>query len=180
MKIKWQWFLGGQTMFWIASVLLLVLVFSIVVTYIIDPITSIYMKVQSIDETSIKEMSESYVKSLGINISKPISYRFVKYQHEDGFKVRKSDPETVLLGTFHEWNNCYYIDISVNLYRMNMLHEIVKHETRHMIVQELKNEKIIDLTEYTEEIAQEKNEVYNNLFNCGVKLLKEEQNNGEI
>lgn len=180
MKIKWQWFLGGQTMFWIASILLLVLVFSIVVTYIIDPITSIYMKVQSVDETSIKEMSESYVKSLGINISKPISYRFVKYQHEDGFKVRKSDPETVLLGTFHEWNNCYYIDISVNLYRMNMLHEIVKHETRHMIVQELKNEKIIDLTEYTEEIAQEKNEIYNNLFNYGVKLLKERQNNGEI
>ena len=49
-----------------------------------------------------------------------------------------------------------------------------------MIVQELKNEEIIDLTEYTEEIAQEKNEIYNNLFNCGVKLLKEEQENGEI
>lgn len=180
MKIKWQWFLGGQTMFWIASILLIVLVFAIVVTYIIDPTTSIYMKVQSIDETSIKEMSEGYVKSLGITISKPISYRFVKYQHEDGFMARKSDPKTVLLGTFHEWNNCYYIDISVNLHRMNMLYEIVKHETRHMIVQELKNEKIIDLTEYTEEIAQEKNETYNNLFNYGVKLLKEEQNNGEI
>ena len=180
MKIKWQWFLGGQTMFWIASVLLVVLVFAIVVTYIIDPTTSLYMKVQSIDETSIKEMSESYVKSLGITISKPISYRFVRYQHEDSFKERKSGPETVLLGTFHEWNNTYYIDISANLYHMNMLYETVKHETRHMIVQELKNEKIIDLTEYTEEIAQEKNETYNNLFNCGVKLLKEEQNNGEI
>ena len=92
MKIKWQWFLGGQTMFWIASILLIVLVFAIVVTYIIDPTTSIYMKVQSIDETSIKEMSESYVKSLGITMSKPISYRFVKYQHDDGFKARKSDP----------------------------------------------------------------------------------------
>lgn len=96
MKIKWQWFLGGQTMFWIASVLLVVLVFAIVITYIIDPTTSIYMKVQSIDETSIKEMSENYVKSLGITINKPISYRFVKYQHEDGFKTRKSNPETVL------------------------------------------------------------------------------------
>lgn len=180
MKIKWQWFLGGQTMFWIASILLIVLVFAIIVTYIIDPITSIYMKVQSIDETSIKEMSEGYVKSLGITISKPISYRFVRYQHEDGFKISKSDSETVLLGTFHEWNNYYYIDISANLYHMNMLYKIVKHETRHMIVQELKNEKIIDLTEYTEEIAQEKNEIYNNLFNYGVKLLKEEQNNGEI
>ena len=179
MKIKWQWFLGGQTMFWIASVLLIVLVFGIVVTYVIDPTTSIYMKVQSIDETSIKEMSESYVKNLGITINKPISYRFVKYQHEDSFKARESNSETVLLGTFHEWNDTYYIDISANLYHMSMLYEIVKHETRHMIVQELKNEDIIDLTEYTEEIAQEKNETYNNLFNCGVKLLKEEQSNGE-
>ena len=109
MKIKWQWFLGGQTMFWVASILVIVLVFAIVVTYIIDPTTSIYMKVQSIDETSIKEMSESYVKSLGITINKPISYRFVKYQHEDSFKARKSGPETVLLGTFHEWNGTYYI-----------------------------------------------------------------------
>ena len=135
MRIKWQWFLGGQTMFWIASVLLVVLVFTIVITYIIDPTTSIYMKVQSIDETSIKEISESYVNSLGITINKPISYRFVKYQHEDSFKTRKSNPETVLLGTFHEWNGTYYIDISVNLYHMSMLYEIVKHETRHMIVQ---------------------------------------------
>ena len=47
-------------------------------------------------------------------------------------------------------------------------------------MQELKNEKIIDLTEYTEEIAQEKNETHNNLSDYGVKLLKEEQNNGEI
>ena len=174
MKIKWQWFLGGQTMFWIASVLVIVLVLGIVVTYVIDPTTSIYMEVQSIDETSIKEMSESYVKNLGITISKPISYRFVKYQHEDSFKKRKSGPETVLLGTFHEWNGTYYIDISANLYHMNMLYEIVKHETRHMIVQELKNEKIIDLTKYTEEIAQEKDEVYNNLFNYSVQLLKKE------
>ena len=174
MKIKWQWFLGGQTMFWIANILLLVLVLGIVVTYVIDPTTSIYMEVQSIDETSIKEMSESYVKNLGITISKPISYRFVKYQHEDSFKKRKSGPETVLLGTFHEWNGTYYIDISANLYHMNMLYEIVKHETRHMIVQELKNEKIIDLTKYTEEIAQEKDEVYNNLFNYSVQLLKKE------
>ena len=174
MKIKWQWFLGGQTMFWIASVLVIVLVLGIVVTYVIDPTTSIYMEVQSIDETSIKEMSESYVKNLGITISKPISYRFVKYQHEDSFKKRKSGQETVLLGTFHEWNGTYYIDISANLYHMNMLYEIVKHETRHMIVQELKNEKIIDLTKYTEEIAQEKDEVYNNLFNYSVQLLKKE------
>ena len=57
---------------------------------------------------------------------------------------------------------------------MNMLSDIVKHETRHMIIQELKNEGVIDLTDYTEEIAEEKNEVYNNIFNCSIKLLKEE------
>lgn len=173
MRIKWQWFLGGQTMFWIASILLLVFIFGFVVTYIIDPTTSIYMKVQSIDETSIKEISESYIKSLGITINKPISYRFVKYQNEDKFFHKKKNE--VLLGTFHEWNGTYYIDISANLYHMSMLYEIVKHETRHMVVQELKNEKIIDLTEYTEEIAQEKNEIYNNLFNCSIKLLQEDQ-----
>ena len=49
-----------------------------------------------------------------------------------------------------------------------------------MIVQELKNEKIIDLTKYTEEIAQEKNETYNDLFNRGVKLLKETHYHGDI
>ena len=180
MKIKWQWFLGGQIMFWIATILLVVFIFAYVTTFIIDPTTSMYMKVQSIDETSIKEISEQYINSLGIKINKPIVYRFVRYTNEDHFKRSKTGVATVLLGTFHEWNNCYYIDISVNLYHMTMLYETVKHETRHMIVQELKNEKIIDLTEYTEEIAQEKNETYNNLFNCGVKLLKEEQENGEI
>lgn len=179
MKIKWQWFLGGRTMFWIATILLIVFIFAYVVTFLIDPTTSMYMKIQSVDETSIKEMSEQYVKSLGITINKPICYRFVRYQHEEHFKGHKPGSATVLLGTFHEWNGTYYIDISVNLYHMNMLYEIVRHETRHMIVQELKNEGIIDLSEYTEEIAQEKDQKYNELFNCGVKLLKEEQENGE-
>ena len=179
MKLKWQWFLGGQIMFWIATILLVVYVFAYVVTYIIDPTTSMYMKVQSVDETSIKEMSEQYVDSLGITIDKPIVYRFVRFQNEDHFKHHKSGVATVLLGTFHEWNDTYYIDISINLYRMNMLYEIVKHETRHMIVQELKHKHIIDLTEYTEEIAQEKNEYYNKIFDNSINLLKEEQNNGE-
>ena len=44
----------------------------------------------------------------------------------------------------------------------------------------MKGELLQSITEYTEEIAQEKNEIYNNLFNYGVKLLKERQNNGEI
>ena len=45
-----------------------------------------------------------------------------------------------------------------------------------MIVEYLKDEKIIDLTKYTEEIASQNNEYYNNLFNSGVYLLKEEEN----
>lgn len=177
MKIKWQWFLGGRTMFWIESVLLIVFIFIFITTYIIDPTTRIYMKVSNIDGTSIEKISESYVKNLGITISKPVSYRFAKYRYEKSFD--ESGIEMILLGTFHEWNDCYYIDISDKLYNENMLSEIVRHETRHMIVQELKNKKIIDLTKYTEEIAQEKNETYNNLFDYGVKLLKEEQLNGK-
>ena len=177
MKIKWQWFLGGRTMFWIASVLLIAFIFIFITTYIIDPTTRIYMKVLSIDETSIEKISESYIKNLGITISKPVSYRFVKYRYEKSFD--ESGIEMILLGMFHEWNDCYYIDISDKLYNGNMLSEIVRHETRHMIVQELKNKKIIDLTKYSEEIAQEKNETYNNLFDYGVKLLKEEQLNGK-
>ena len=178
MKIKWQWFLGGQIMFWIATILLVVYIFAYVTTYIIDPTTSMYMKIQSVDETSIKEMSEQYVKELGIEIDKPIIYRFVKFQRDDGLKNKQHKDqnglirETVLLGVFHEWNNTYYIDISVNLFRMNRLYEIVRHETRHMIIQELKNKKIIDLTKYTEEIAEENNILYNELFNSSIKLLK--------
>lgn len=183
MKLKWQWFLGGQIMFWIATILLVVYVFAYIATYLIDPTTSMYMKVQSVDETSIKEISEQYVKELGIKINKPIVYRFVRFQREEGLKNKRKNQEgliceTVLLGTFHEWNNTYYIDISVNLFRMNMLYETVRHETRHMIVQELKNKKIIDLTKYTEEIAEENNPLYNELFNSSIKLLKEEHKNG--
>ena len=33
----------------------------------------------------------------------------------------------------------------------------------------------VDLSKYTEEIAQEKDERCNNLFNCGMYLLKEQQ-----
>lgn len=179
MKLKWQWFLGGQIMFWITTILLVVLVFVFVVTYIIDPTTSMYMKVQSVDETSIKEISEQYVNSLGIKIDKPIVYRFVKYKNEDQLTRGKTNGPAVLLGTFHEWNGTYFIDISVNLYRMSTLPDTVKHETRHMIVQELKHKKIIDLTNYTEEIAQRKDDYYSKLFDNSVSLLKERLNKGE-
>ena len=177
--MKWQWFLGGQIMFWVATILLVLFIFIYATTYMIDPMTSMYMKIQNTDTTSIKELSNNYLKSLGITVSKPISYRFVQYQHEDHFNTN-SNSETVLLGTFHEWNGTYYIDISVSLYKMPRLYETVKHEIRHMIVQELKNEKIINLSKYSEEIAQEKNKIYNDLFDYGVQLLKEKQNPTDI
>lgn len=106
------------------------------------------------------------LKNYGINIDKPIKYRYVYY------KYNKNAEDDLLLGTFHEWNGTYYIDISADLYQMNLLYEVVIHETRHMVVEYLKYKNIIDLTKYTEEIASEKNNNYNNLFNCGISLLK--------
>lgn len=182
--MKWQWFLGGRAMFWLSIVILIIYLLIFTATFIIDPTTFLYMNVQSTDTTSIKNISEEYVNSLGITIDKPIQYRFVYFKNEKHFKTEyekthkfQYEPtcETVLLGVFHEWNGKYYIDVSANLYKMNKLNEVVKHETRHMIVQELKNEKIIDLTNYTEEIAQEKDDIYNNLFDSGVCLLKTSQ-----
>ena len=53
------------------------------------------------------------------------------------------------------------------------LDKIVRHETRHMIVQYLKDTKKINLTKYTENIAYENDEIYNNLFDTSIRLLKE-------
>lgn len=162
-------------MFWLTTILLVGYIIAYIVTYIIDPTESIYTRQQSIDTTSIKEISEEYVQSLGIEIKKPICYKFVTYKHEE--QMTHSTPSNaMLLGTFHEWNDTYYIDISANLYKLNLLKEIVIHETRHMVVQELKNEKIINLLDYTEEIAQGDNKIYNDLFDNSVKLLKNKQN----
>lgn len=44
-----------------------------------------------------------------------------------------------------------------------------------MIVDYLLDEEVIDLMKYTEEIAEEKNECYNKLFDSGIYLLKEKQ-----
>ena len=85
----------------------------------------------------------------------------------------------ILLGTFHEWNGTYYIDISIDLHRLYSITSVVIHETRHMIVEYLRDEKIIDLMNYTEEIASEQNDHYNNLFNEGLYLLKERQKGGK-
>lgn len=174
MRIKWQWFLGGRVMFWITVVLFVMLVFIFTITYLVDPSVCIIMKVQNVDETSIKDLSEEYVNNLGIEIDKPIVYRFVRYRSDRGF--RDESGEEITLGTFHEWNGVYYIDISVDLYRLlTSLRYTVIHETRHMIVRHLKNKKIINLEKYTEEIASEEDIYYNDLFNSGIYLLKKSQ-----
>lgn len=173
MKLKWQWFLGGQNMFWISIVVFVVFVFIFFVTYIIDPVSLLNMRVQKVDETSIKNISEKYVKNLGIEVDKPIVYRFVRYNWDKGFK---SDSDSnILLGTFHEWNGKYYIDISVDLYKLYTLEEIVIHETRHMLVEYLKDKKVIDLSKYSEEIALNNNSGWNKLFDDAIYFLKKSQ-----
>ena len=172
MKIKWQWFVGGRDMFWVSIILLTLLFSGFLVTYVIDPTSILLMKKQSVNPESIKSISEKYVSCLGIKVNKPIIYRFVRYD-DKGYEAEPGT--TILLGTFHEWNGTYYIDISIDLYKTAALNSTVIHETRHMIVEYLRDEKIIDITSYTEEIAQEKTEYYNSLFNSGVFLLKEKQ-----
>ena len=176
MKWNWQWFLGGQVMFWIATILLALFVGIYIVTYLMDPTTIIFMDIVNEDSEIIRDMVDGYLDDLGVTISKPIYCRFVKYKHEKFF-IQNCRDDAVLLGTFHEWNNAYYIEISIDLIRKGSLYEVVRHETRHMVVQELKNKKIIDLTKYTEDIAQEEDEIYNELFDYSVKLLKKEQIN---
>lgn len=155
-------------MFWVSILMIIGLVLGFILTYVINPTEKIYMKEQSIDPISIKDFSEHYVNFFGVKIDKPIVYRFVRYH------TRVYDEnEEVLLGTFHEWNGTYYIDITVDLYKTSSLQRIVIHETRHMLVEYMRDKKVIDLSQYTEEIAEEKSDCYNNLFNCGMKLLKE-------
>lgn len=173
MKLKWQWFVGGKDMFWVSIIAFIFFVIIFIGTYIIDPIKIINYKVQLVDSDSIKNYAESYLKEQGVTIDKPIVYRFVKYK-DNAFNAKLE--EKVVLGTFHEWNSTYYIDISVDLYKMNdLLEETVIHETRHMLVEYLNYEDIIDLIKYTEEIASGENEYYNNMFNSGIYLLKKLQ-----
>lgn len=166
MKIKYQWFVGGKTMFWVSIILFIIMIIGFSITYIIDPVEKIYLKPQGVDPTSIKELSEQYVSCYDIKIDKPIIYRFVRYQDKT---------DEILLGTFHEWNGTYYIDISVDLYKSSQLVATVLHETRHMIVEYCRDQGVIDLSKYTEEIAQEESEYYKTLFNCAVHLLQEKQ-----
>lgn len=155
---------------WFAAIFFMLLV-SFISAYVIDPVAMIYVKRQDIDASIIEALSENYLESLGIKIDNDIKYSFVRYRDE-GYDA---SPDTeILLGTFHEWNNTYYIDISVDLYdRDEMLMEVIRHETRHMIVEYLKDQKIINLEKYTEEIAEENSYKYNELFDSAVRLLKE-------
>lgn len=173
MKLKWQWFLGGRVMFWVSIIMFFILIIGFIATFVVDPITFFYMKVQNTDNTSIKKISEKYVSDLGVTVDKPIVYRFVKYKHDKGFKA--DSDEEIVLGTFHEWNGKYYIDISVDLYKLYTLEKIVIHETRHMLVEYLKDKKVIDLSKYSEDIAQEKDSCWDNLFNDGIYFLKKSQ-----
>lgn len=160
-------------MFWVSLIMILLCIIIFILTYFIDPLALWNLSVQSVDPSSIQKISEDYVTNLGIEIDKPIEYRFVRYLHDNGYEAEAG--ETIVLGTFHVWNGIYYIDISVDLYKSEDLEGTVIHETRHMIVEYMKAKKIIDLNKYTEEIAQSKNTYYNSLFNSGVHLLKEQQ-----
>ena len=172
--MKWKWFVGGKAMFWSSIVIFVIFIVGFIFTYIIDPTTVLRIKIiRDMDITTIKNISNNYINELGIKIDKPIIYRLVDYRYTKNSKY-------YYYGTFHEWNDKYYIDICANL-TINSFYEkdlknTVKHETRHMIVEYMKDKNIIDLTEYTEEIAREENDYYNNLFNSGIYLLKELQN----
>ena len=175
MRLKWQWFLGGKIMFWVLIILFILAIFGFITLYIIDPTSIRYLKVQNLNSASIKTISEKYVNDLDIQVNKKIIYRFVEYKCSE---YDDEGIEMIILGTFHIWNDTYYIDISKNIYNTDKLEEVVIHETRHMLVEYLKEHDIIDLTKYTEEIAQNNNIHYNQLFNCGIYLLKKENENG--
>ena len=80
--MKWEWFLGGQIMFWVSIVVFVAFVLIFVTTYVVDPRTITLIKRQPINADVIKEISETYVGHLGITIDKPIEYRFVKYNYK--------------------------------------------------------------------------------------------------
>ena len=64
MRITWQLFLGGKVMFWLAIIIFAIFAFGFTITYLVDPTTTIGMRIQNIDTTSIKEVSEKYVSKL--------------------------------------------------------------------------------------------------------------------
>lgn len=64
MKLKWQWFLGGRKMFWTSIILFIILIIGFTFTYLIDLTTSLNLKIQNMDVSSIKQFSEEYITSL--------------------------------------------------------------------------------------------------------------------
>ena len=73
MKLKWQWFLGGPIMFWVGIILFILLFISFTLTYFVD-ITSFSTKSRKkIDTKIISDISEEYVKNLGMIINKPLN-----------------------------------------------------------------------------------------------------------
>lgn len=86
------------------------------------------------------------------------------------YRNSRPNKESTLLGTFYEWNGCYYIGISIDLCETRDFPSVVVHETRHMVVAYLKEKKVIDLSKYTEEIAKGDDSNYNKVFNAAVKL----------
>ena len=174
MRLKWEWFLGGKRMFWAMIILFIISIVGFIFTYIIDPTAWWYLNVQDINSEPVKTISEKYVNDLDINIDKKIIYRFVKYKK---YEYDENGEEMIILGTFHVWNDIYYIDISVDVQNTSQLDEVVIHETRHMIVEYLREQDIIDITRYTEEIARNDNVYYNRLFDSSVYVLKKENEN---
>ena len=168
--MNWQLFSGGRIMFWVALIFMFAILLAFISTYVIDPMKLFYYsKILNIDASDIKNISEAYVASLGVVIDEPIVYRYVKYKDE-GFN---SEPGTeITLGTFHRWNNKYYIDISIDLRNNEGLEDTVIHETRHLLVEYMRSKNVINLSKYTEEIAKHNEDCYNDLFNSGVYLLK--------
>lgn len=156
-------------MFCVSLFLLFLLFFAFLFTYVIDLTGLIHSERQISDAHSIKIISEDYVNSFGIEVDMPIKYNFVKY------RAWTTSKDGVLLGTFHEWNGAYYIDISADIDDMSVFEDTVKHETRHMLVEYLKDQKIIDLTNYTEQIARNNSEFYNDIFNKFMGLLNMKQ-----
>ena len=168
-------------MFWISLIVFFILIImfasTFIFTYFVDLTSVSNIQVQNEDTKFIKELSETYIKTCEITIDTPIVYRYVKY-NKNAYDTNLNN--ITLLGTFHEWNGTYYIDISIDLKDDSKeLIYVVEHETRHMIVDYLKDMGIVDLEKYTEEIARRENIYYDELFNGGVYLLKQLQTSKE-
>lgn len=137
------------------------------VTHMVNVNSFAYTVTDDRDKTVIENISQEYLNSLELTMDKPIVYNFVKY------KETATDPlDLVTLGSFYEWDNKYYINISSNIVSERRLREVIIHETRHMVVEYLKNNDILDLSDYTEEIAQGTNKCYNALFFSAVDVAK--------